>query len=68
MADLFKRAPPAPTPPPAAIAPPTPAQQHQATSSHLDEPHSGPSDLVCPQGEMCGTLVPDTGTGSHAQT
>ena len=46
MADLFKRAPPAPTPPPAAIAPPTPAQQHHATTSHLDEPHLGPSDLV----------------------
>ena len=48
MADLFKRAPPAPTPPPAAIAPPTPAQQHHATTSHLDEPHLGPSDLVQP--------------------
>ena len=45
MADLFKRQPPAPTPPPAAIAPPTPAQQNHATHPLLDEPLTS-SDLV----------------------
>ena len=62
MADLFKPQLPAPTPPPAAIAPPTPAQQHHATNPLLDEPLPTSELVRCCLGYMMALCANSTHT------